>query len=52
MFRPALPNVPYGGYGMSGLGRENGFEAVREFTETKAVWVELSGETRDPFVLG
>lgn len=31
---------------------ENGADAVREFTETKAVWVELTGATRDPFKVG
>jgi hypothetical protein len=25
---------------------------VREYTQTKAIWVELGGRTRDPFVLG
>jgi (Z)-2-((N-methylformamido)methylene)-5-hydroxybutyrolactone dehydrogenase len=51
-YRVVAPNVPFGGYGMSGIGRENGIEAVREYTETKAVWVELTGGTRDPFTLG
>jgi acyl-CoA reductase-like NAD-dependent aldehyde dehydrogenase len=51
-YRAVAPNVPFGGFGASGFGRENGLEAVREYTETKAVWVELSGETRDPFRLG
>ena len=36
----------------SGIGRENGSEVLREYLETKAVWVEPSGATRDPFVLG
>ncbi len=44
--------VPFGGFGASGMGRENGMEAIRSFTETKSVWVELTGATRDPFVLG
>ncbi len=51
-YRAVAPNVPFGGFGASGFGRENGLEAVREYTETKAIWVELSGETRDPFRLG
>ncbi|AZO73488.1 aldehyde dehydrogenase [Mesorhizobium sp. M1D.F.Ca.ET.043.01.1.1] len=44
--------APFGGFGESGLGRENGPDAMREFTETKAVFVELSGQPRDPFKLG
>lgn len=51
-YRAVAPHVPFGGMGHSGIGRENGAEAIREFTETKAVWVELSGVTRDPFTLG
>ena len=38
--------------GVSGIGRENGMDAVNEYTETKSVWVELTGGTRDPFKLG
>jgi (Z)-2-((N-methylformamido)methylene)-5-hydroxybutyrolactone dehydrogenase len=45
-------NVPYGGFKESGIGRENGFEGLAEYTQTKSVWLELSGETRDPFTLG
>jgi (Z)-2-((N-methylformamido)methylene)-5-hydroxybutyrolactone dehydrogenase len=51
-YRVVGPDVPFGGFGLSGLGRENGIEAVHEYTATKAVWVELSGGTRDPFTLG
>jgi aldehyde dehydrogenase (NAD+) len=51
-YRVVAPNMPFGGYGSSGLGRENGIEAVNEYTETKSVWVELTGGTRDPFQLG
>jgi aldehyde dehydrogenase (NAD+) len=51
-YRVVAPHVPFGGIGHSGIGRENGIAAIRDFTETKAVWVELSGATRDPFTLG
>ena len=51
-YRVVAPHVPFGGMGYSGIGRENGIDAVKDFTETKAVWVELSGATRDPFTLG
>jgi aldehyde dehydrogenase (NAD+) len=51
-YRTLSYNAPFGGYGASGWGRENGVRAVDEFLEHKTVWVELSGATRDPFVLG
>ncbi len=51
-YRVVGPDVPFGGMGMSGIGRENGADAVREYTQVKAVWVELTGGTRDPFTLG
>lgn len=43
---------PFGGFKSSGYGKENGIDAVREYTQVKSVWVELSGQTRDPFKLG
>jgi (Z)-2-((N-methylformamido)methylene)-5-hydroxybutyrolactone dehydrogenase len=51
-YRTLSFNTPFGGYKMSGLGRENGLESLKEYTEVKSVWVELSGQTRDPFKLG
>jgi len=51
-YRVIGPDVPFGGFGLSGLGRENGIDAVHEYTQTKAIWVELTGGTRDPFTLG
>ena len=51
-YRTLSFNTPFGGYKMSGLGRENGLESIKEYTEVKSVWVELSGQTRDPFTLG
>ncbi|MQB07984.1 aldehyde dehydrogenase [Agrobacterium tumefaciens] len=51
-YRVVAPNVPFGGFGHSGIGRENGFDAIRQYTETKAVWTELTGATRDPFNIG
>ena len=51
-YRVVAPNMPFGGYGSSGLGRENGMAAVEEYVETKSVFIELTGELRDPFKLG
>jgi acyl-CoA reductase-like NAD-dependent aldehyde dehydrogenase len=49
MYRGATPLMPQGGSGLSGYGRENGVEAIREFIQTKGVWIETSDETHDPF---
>ena len=35
------PASPWGGFGLSGYGRENGFFAIDMFTEVKSVWVPL-----------
>lgn len=51
-YRMLTYNMPFGGFKMSGLGRENGIDAIREYTETKGVWINLSTESRDPFVMG
>lgn len=49
-FRPVHFMLPYGGYKMSGIGRENGFDAIRAFTETKTVVVDLAeAMPPDPF---
>lgn len=36
------PAVPFGGYRMSGYGREGGVQHIDEFLETKAVWVQAN----------
>jgi acyl-CoA reductase-like NAD-dependent aldehyde dehydrogenase len=51
-YRVVAPSVPFGGVDLSGIGRENGIDAISDYTETKSVWVELSGGTLDPFTLG
>ncbi len=51
-YRTVSFNTPFGGMKMSGFGRENGLDSIDGYTTVKAVWVELSGETRDPFTVG
>ena len=51
-YRVLANNVPYGGFGQSGIGRENGMEGLDAYLQTKSIWVELTGESRDPFKLG
>jgi aldehyde dehydrogenase (NAD+) len=52
VYRTVSFTAPFGGYKQSGIGRENGLESLEGYTQTKTVWVELSGKTRDPFTLG
>ncbi len=42
---------PFGGYKDSGLGRENGIEAIDEYLQTKSVWINTGAPTTNPFVL-
>ena len=51
-YRAVGPMAPFGGFKASGIGRENGLQAIAEYTELKTVWIELTGATRDPFQLG
>jgi acyl-CoA reductase-like NAD-dependent aldehyde dehydrogenase len=43
--------APFGGVKDSGLGRENGAEAIQAYLETKTVWVNTGAPSGNPFVL-
>lgn len=51
-YRTVSYRTPFGGYKDSGIGRENGREALEEYQQTKSVLFDLSGEVKDPFKLG
>ncbi|MDR5836056.1 aldehyde dehydrogenase [Caballeronia sp. LZ034LL] len=51
-YRTVGPFAPFGGFGHSGIGRENGLAGLAEFQEVKTIWTELEGQARDPFTLG
>jgi acyl-CoA reductase-like NAD-dependent aldehyde dehydrogenase len=42
---------PFGGYKMSGLGRENGIEGMQEYLQTKSVWISTAADVPNPFVM-
>lgn len=41
--------APFGGFKESGIGRENGAEAINEYTEVKTVWIDTGNDITDPF---
>ena len=43
--------APFGGYKRSGLGRENGREAIEAYLQTKTVWIDISGQAANPFII-
>jgi acyl-CoA reductase-like NAD-dependent aldehyde dehydrogenase len=48
-YRVAAPQAPFGGMKNSGFGRVRGEAGIREFTQTKNVFIDFSGDKRDPF---
>ena len=51
-YRAVSPIVPFGGFGLSGLGREGGQESILDYTRTKSVWLRTSDDPiPDPFVM-
>ena len=42
---------PFGGYKRSGIGRESGQDAIREYLQTKCVWISTAKDVPNPFVM-
>jgi (Z)-2-((N-methylformamido)methylene)-5-hydroxybutyrolactone dehydrogenase len=51
MYRAVSYMSPFGGYKRSGIGRENGMEAIQEYLQTKSVWINTASEVPDPFAI-
>lgn len=43
-YKRVNPGSPFGGVGQSGYGREMGFEAMRDYTEARSVWVNVDAQ--------
>ena len=50
-YRAVSYMAPFGGYKRSGIGRESGQDAIREYLQTKSVWMNLAEGVPNPFVL-
>jgi len=50
-YRAVSYMAPFGGYKDSGLGRENGQDAIREYLQTKSVWINAGAGTANLFVM-
>jgi acyl-CoA reductase-like NAD-dependent aldehyde dehydrogenase len=51
-YRAVSAMAPIGGFGASGYGREGGIDAVRDYTELKTMWINLSTKPMpDPFIM-
>jgi len=42
---------PFGGYKDSGLGRENGIDAIHEYLQVKSVWINTGAASANPFMM-
>jgi acyl-CoA reductase-like NAD-dependent aldehyde dehydrogenase len=49
-YRATSFTSPFGGYKESGIGRESGIEAIKEYLHTKCVWVSSDLDVPNPFV--
>jgi len=49
-YRSTSFTTPFGGFKDSGMGREGGIEAVKEYLEVKSVWISSDLKMPDPFI--
>jgi aldehyde dehydrogenase (NAD+) len=49
-YRATSFTSPFGGYKRSGIGRESGVDAVRDYMQIKSVWISTDLEVPNPFI--
>ncbi len=49
-YRATSFTSPFGGMKRSGLGRESGVDAIREYLDTKCVWMSSDLDVTNPFI--
>ena len=51
-YRVVSPIAEFGGFNQSGTGRESGFQAIYDYTNTKTVWINTSEKPiENPFIM-
>lgn len=49
-YRATSFTSPFGGFKESGIGRESGPDAIKEYLETKTVWLSSDLDVPNPFI--
>ena len=49
-YRATSFTSPFGGFKQSGIGRESGQDAIKEYLETKCVWISSDLDVPNPFI--
>jgi aldehyde dehydrogenase (NAD+) len=49
-YRATSFTSPFGGYKNSGIGRESGIDSIKEYLETKCVWISTNLDVPNPFI--
>jgi (Z)-2-((N-methylformamido)methylene)-5-hydroxybutyrolactone dehydrogenase len=49
-FRSTSYTTPFGGFKDSGIGREGGIDAVKDYTEAKSIWISSDLDMPNPFI--
>ncbi len=50
-YRAVSYTSPFGGYKQSGIGRESGLEAIKEYLQVKSVWLAQASSVANPFII-
>ncbi|MCT8268997.1 aldehyde dehydrogenase [Afifella sp. JA880] len=50
-YRAISYTSPFGGFKRSGIGRESGLEAIKEYLQVKSVWIATETAVANPFII-
>lgn len=50
-YRAVSFTSPFGGYKRSGMGRESGMDAIKQYMQVKSVWIAQETSVANPFIM-